>query len=169
MEAYSLKLVAEENAVITHAPDSTTGLVALGRKAFTSIVMNTWHFLSYLYHQKKQRTQKTDFDILPAASDKSAGVVCVDLHMTDSTNHDNSIAKECTEALTREKPSGQLFCNSHTALGFDAGIQSVINKVETAMMMENIFKGFIEIDVDQKNDSVSLTFHLESGTTTRIL
>ena len=78
------------------------------------------------------------------------------MHMTDSTNHSKGIAKE---VLTREKPAGQLFCKPHTALVFDAGIQSVINEVETAMKMENIFKGFLlKIDVDQKNDSVSLTF-----------
>ena len=44
---------------------------------------------------------------------------CIDVHMTDGTAHDKGIASKLAETLDRENPAGQLFCNPHTALGFD--------------------------------------------------
>ena len=79
--------------------------------------------------------------------------------MTDATSHNKGIAEACADLFDRPDVAGQLFCNSHTSLGFDSGIQNVINQVEIEMKMENIFKGFLlELNIDQKHESVSLTF-----------
>ena len=83
----------------------------------------------------------------------------VDLHMTDSTAHNKGVADATAQLMERDKPAGQLFCNPHTALGFDRGFESVVNKIEVHMGMENIFKGFLlDVSIDQNNEAVSLTF-----------
>ena len=59
--------------------------------------------------------------------------------------------------MHREKPAGQIFCNPHTALGYDRGMESIVNEVENTMGMDQLLKSFLpSVDLDQKRDTVSL-------------
>ena len=76
--------------------------------------------------------------------------------MTDSTSHNKEGAKNLAETFHRKEDAGQIFCDSHTTLGFDKGIAKTIHTIENKMEMQNIFSGFlIDIDTDQWKDSVS--------------
>ena len=96
------------------------------------------HFID-IGHSGKQQSSLQDNETKPVrhetsstASDHTTSDLydAVDLHMTDST----------ANLMGRSNPAGQLFCNS---LGFDRGFQSIINKIELTMNMENICKGFL--------------------------
>ena len=77
--------------------------------------------------------------------------------MTDLTAHNKGVAANVAERLEREIPAGQLFCNVHTSLGFDACIKKVINEVEQKMDMSALAKCFVlDISINQKSDTVSL-------------
>ena len=58
--------------------------------------------------------------------------------MTDSTAHNKGVAKVLASTFNRKTPAGQLFCDSHTSLGFDRGMIKVISSVEEKMEMQNI-------------------------------
>ena len=62
--------------------------------------------------------------------------------MIDSTAHNIGISKNTADILNREIPVGQLFCTSHTALGFDRAIEIGLNEIENKMNMSNLLKVF---------------------------
>ena len=172
IEVQSLKLTAEkivdasaEEHLITHSTDSTTRK-KVGCFAPQGIHINRDEFYPLPTLQISSETTdnvaesiKTDFEMLSAASGKSATELysCVDLHMTDATRHNKGISEKLSQKLEREDVAGQLFCNPHTALGFDRAISGVANEVETKMGLEKIFQGFVlDVNIDEKNDAVSL-------------
>lgn len=171
---HSLSLVADKiveshdtGSTLTHATDSTTRKT-VGSFAPAGIHVDREDYLPLPTLPIASETTKnisegikTDFKILEAASKHSAETLysCVDVHMTDSTAHNKGIADTTAELMNRENPAGQVFCNVHTTLGFDKGMSTIVNEIEIKMKMENIFKGFlISFDIDEKNDTVSLTF-----------
>ena len=78
--------------------------------------------------------------------------------MTDSTAHNKGISEKLATTFNREKIAGQIFCDSHTVLGFDRGISKVLNKIEEKMGMTNIFNSFLlDVDIDQRKDTVSMS------------
>ena len=174
VHAYSLGLISDEimkadrdGAVITHATDSTTRKKV---RCFSpsGLHVNRDTYLPLPTLQISSETTEiiakgvqTTFQMLEAASQhKSADLYeTVDLHMTDSTAHNKGVAAATAQLMGRKDPAGQLFCNPHTALGFDSGFQSVINKIEVDMGMENIFNGFLlDVSIDQNSEAVSVTF-----------
>ena len=97
----------------------------------------------------------TEFDILAAASDFTSEELygMVDMHMTDSTSHNRGIADSVAVKLNREDTAGQTFCTSHTTLGFDREIKTIVHDVEEKLGMENVFKGFlVNINLDPNQD-----------------
>ena len=174
VHAYSLGLISDEimmadrdGAVITHATDSTTRK-KVGCFSPSGLHVNRDTYLPLPTLQISSETTEniakgvqTTFQMLEAASQhKSADLYeTVDLHMTDSTAHNKGVAAATAQLMGRKDPAGQLFCNPHTALGFDRGFQSVINKIEVDMGMENIFNGFLlDVSIDQNSEAVSVTF-----------
>ena len=98
--------------------------------------------------------------MLEAASGHSAKELynTVDVHMTDSTAHNKGISEKLASTYNREKVAGQIFCDSHTVLGFDRGISKVLNNIEEKMGMTNIFNSFmLDVDIDQRKNTVSMS------------
>ncbi|KAJ8411822.1 hypothetical protein AAFF_G00154600 [Aldrovandia affinis] len=67
----------------------------------------------------------------------------VDTHMTDSTEHNKGFSKLLAEMYNLETPAGQLFCGTHTTLGFSSAMNKVMRLVEADMKMEQVLKGFM--------------------------
>ena len=59
----------------------------------------------------------------------------VDTHMTDSTEHNKFFSKLLAELYDLDAPAGQLFCGSHTTLGFSSAMNKVSRLVEADMKM----------------------------------
>lgn len=50
-----------------------------------------------------------------------------------------------------ERPAGQLFCDTHTTLGFSTSMKKTVRIVETHMKIQNFIAGFmVGIEVDSK-------------------
>ncbi|QQP32311.1 Hypothetical protein FKW44_024250, partial [Caligus rogercresseyi] len=55
-----------------------------------------------------------------------------------------------------ETPAGQIFCGTHTTLGFSSAMNKVMRLVEADMKMEQVLQSFmVDLDVDSKNASVA--------------
>ena len=80
----------------------------------------------------------------------------IDVHMTDSTEHNKGFAQILAEMYSLEKPAGQLFCSSHTTLGLARAFNKVMRLVEGDMELEKQVQTFmVDLDVDSKNSSVA--------------
>ena len=151
---------------MTHATDSTTRK-KVGCFAPQGLHINADTYIPLPTLQLGSETTKnisdsivTGFDVLAAASDHDAETLysCVDLHMTDATAHNKGVAAEVADTLKREDPAGQLFCNPHTALGFDRCKKKVINSVEQKMDMTNLLNCFLlDVNINQQSDTIPLT------------
>ena len=55
-----------------------------------------------------------------------------------------------------EKPAGQLFCGTHTTLGFSSTMNKVVRMLEAEMKMDQVLKGFmVELEIDAKYSSLT--------------
>ena len=80
----------------------------------------------------------------------------VDTHMGDSVQHNKGINVILQELYSLETPAGQLFCGTHTTLGFAAGINKMLRNLEAEMKIEQVLKGFmVDLEVDSKNSSLA--------------
>ena len=78
----------------------------------------------------------------------------VDTHMTDSVSHNKGINTVLAELYDIEKPAGQLFCGSHTTLGFSGNMDKQVSRIEQDMKLEHIIKNFmVDLEMDSKNGS----------------
>ena len=92
------------------------------------------------------------FQILSEASGKDPGdlYTMVDLHMTDSTGHNKFI---------EDHKVGQIFCCTHTNLGFCRCMNSCISVIENKIGIKNILAGFlVHMDLNLKNGSLAGQF-----------
>ena len=79
----------------------------------------------------------------------------VDTHMTDSAAHNKGLADLMAEMHNLETPAGQLFCGTHTTLGFSSAMNKVMRMLEVEMKMEQVMEGFmVELEIDSKNGSL---------------
>ena len=173
VEAYSMKIVGdklmeakESGATVTHATDSTTRKY-VGSFAPAGLHLNNEQYLPLPTLPISSETTENvaasialDFKLLEAASGHSAEELysTVDVHMTDSTAHNKGISKILANTFDRENEAGQIFCDSHTVLGFDRGISKVLNRIEEKMGMTNIFNSFLlDVDIDQRKDTVAMS------------
>ena len=80
----------------------------------------------------------------------------VDVHMTDSTEHNKGISPLLAELYDLDTQAGQIFCNTHTTLGFSSAMNKVMRTIESDMHLEEVVKGFmVNLDYDTKNSSVA--------------
>ena len=80
----------------------------------------------------------------------------VDVHMTDTTEHNKGFAELLAEMYSLDKPAGQLFCSTHTTLGFARAFNKVMRILEADMELEKQVQMFmVDLDVDSKNSSVA--------------
>ena len=80
----------------------------------------------------------------------------VDCHMTDSVGHNKGIALELQALYDLDNPAGQLFCGSHTTLGFSSVLNKKISQIETDMKVDQIISKFmVGMELDSKNGSLS--------------
>ena len=78
----------------------------------------------------------------------------VDTHMTDSVSHNKGINTVLADLYDLEKPAGQLFCGSHTTLGFSGNMDKQVSRIEQDMKLELIIKNFmVDLEMDSKNGS----------------
>lgn len=169
IEAQSLALIGEEiiqqkerGGTITHTIDSTTRKlvgtfatqgVQVGQESPFPLPLMGIHGES-----TQDIAQQVDFGFEVLA--KIRGVETseiykqVDVHMTDSVEHNKGIAKVLQELYDLDKPAGQLFCGSHTTLGFASALNKVVASIERDMKMENILAHFmVEIEAESKHGS----------------
>ena len=173
IQAYSMKLVGDkiieansEGATITHATDATTRKI-VGTFAPAGLHINKEEYLPLPTLQLSSETTeniadsiKVDFKLIEAASGHSSESLynTVDVHMTDATAHNKGISKILAKTFNREEEAGQIFCDSHTVLGFDRSMTKVINSIEDSMGMQSIFNSFLlDIDIDQRKETVAIS------------
>ena len=149
---------------ITHASDSTT------KKGAGQFIVQALHV---------GQTTQIDLPILPIYGESAEDIAIqadmgmeilaaskgmtakevynmVDVHMTDSTAHNKEIASCLAELYDLDTPAGQIFCNTHTTLGFSSGMNKVLRLVESGMHLEEVVKTFmVDLDCDTKNSSVA--------------
>ncbi|KAK1878430.1 Dihydroorotate dehydrogenase B (NAD(+)) catalytic subunit [Dissostichus eleginoides] len=71
-------------------------------------------------------------------------------------SHDKSRSNLLAEMYNLETPAGQIFCGTHTTLGFSSAMNKVMRLVEADMKMEQVLQSFmVDLDVDSKNASVA--------------
>ena len=79
----------------------------------------------------------------------------IDLHLTDSTSHNKHLAEDVPKLFNLDLKIGQIFCSTHTGLGFCASLNSSINQIEQKLGFSNIMDGFlVEIEYESKNGSL---------------
>ena len=76
--------------------------------------------------------------------------------MTDSVEHNKGFAKILQEMYSLEEPAGQLFCGSHTTLGFSNSMDKMVGKVEEHMKISQVTSKFmVGLEMHSKNASVA--------------
>ena len=171
IEAYCLKLIGDrvikadsEGATITHATDATTRKI-VGTFAPQGLHINNKEFLALPTLQLSSETTDNitdsvivDFKMIEAASGHSAESLysAVDVHMTDATAHNKGLSTKLAEKFSREVEAGQIFCDTHTVLGFDRSMTKEIQSIEGSMGLQTIFNSFMgNVEIDQKQDTVA--------------
>ena len=80
----------------------------------------------------------------------------VTTHMTDSVQHNKGFSKVLQEMYSLDEPAGQLFCGSHTTLGFSRAMDQLVGKVEEDMKISQVTSKFmVSLDISSKNSSVA--------------
>ena len=154
----------QEGRMITHAIDSTTKKrvgtfatqgISVGRDSPVQLPL-----INIAGEKTEDIARQVDFgfQVLAAVQGKSVRDIysMVDTHMTDSTQHNKGFADLLAELYDLESPAGQLFCGSHTTLGFSSGMNKVVAAVERDMKVEQVISKFmVGIDLDSKNGSLA--------------
>ena len=97
------------------------------------------------------------FQILAAVSDKSKKEIYeqVDALMTDSTEHNKGFAEIMKDMYNLDTAVGQLFCGTHTTIGFSSAMKKQLALVDRNMTLEVIFRNFmVDLDFDSKHGSL---------------
>jgi hypothetical protein len=146
IEAETLSFVVDEiragvesGRIITTAIDSTTKKRA-GQFATQGIhIAKNVPFPLPLMNISGETTdisKQVDFGVEMLAAVKKEPVEdiykLVDAQMTDSTAHNKGFADILADLYNLDQPAGQLFCSSHTALGFSSAMNKVV-KVENIL------------------------------------
>ena len=170
IEAQSLSLVVdmlmmekEKGRMVTHASDSTT------KKGVVQFIVQGLHVvqdcpyplpnLSIHGETTEDIAMQVDMRMELVAEVRGMTVEemykLVDTHITDSTEHNKGFAELLAEMYNLEKPAGQLFCGTHTTLGFSSAMNKVVRMLEAEMKMDQVLKGFmVELEIDTKNSSL---------------
>ena len=154
----------EQGRAITHSSDSTT------KKGAGQFMVSGFHVgqdiqldlpILPIYGEKTvDIAMQIDMgmEVLAASKGMSAGEIyqMVDVHMTDSVEHNKGISPLLAELYDLDTVAGQIFCNTHTTLGFSSGMNKVMRTVELGMKMEEVVSSFmVDLDYDTKNSSIA--------------
>ena len=155
---------AEEGRMITAAIDSTTKKRA-GQFATQGIhigqnVPFPLPLMNICGETTEDIAMQVDFgfEILAAVKKEPVEEIykMVDTHMTDSTSHNKGFALVLAELHNLAKPAGQLFCGSHTTLGFSSAMNKVVKMIESDMKVETILSNFmVGMDLESKHGSLA--------------
>ena len=149
-----------EGRMITHAIDNTTkkrvGTFACQGIHFGQNVPFPLPLLPICVESTEDIALQTDFafEVLSAVHGKSKEDIynVVDTHITDSTEHNKGFAKILAELYNLDTPAGQLFCGTHTTLGFSSAMCKMVSSVERNMKLENIISHFmVNIEAESKH------------------
>ena len=154
----------DKGHMITHAIDSTTKK-GIGQFATQGIHIGRHSALPMpLISISGESTQdialQIDHGFHCLAIAKSVPVeevyAMVTTHMTDSVEHNKGFNIILQEMYNLDEPAGQLFCGSHTTLGFSSAMDKMIGVIEHDMKLNLITSKFmVGLDVDSKNSSVA--------------
>ena len=171
VEAQSLCLVVREielgkaeGHMITHASDSTT------RRGVGQFIGQGIHIgqdsafpLPLLGIAGETREDigaqlGMGLEILSVVSGKDVKELAsqVDTLLTDSVDHNKQVNTVVQELFDLEKPAGQIFCGTHTTLGFSNAMNKVVMTIELRMKLDTLLSTFMcSMELDSKNGSLS--------------
>ena len=171
IEAHSLSLVVEEmqNAkqeghMVTLASDSTTrrhvgkfiGMgIHIGKESAISLPL-----LGISGESKDEIAAQLEvgIDILSACSGKETKELMgqLDVLLTDSVEHNKGVNLVIQEMFDLDKPPGQIFCGTHTTLGFSNSMNNVVMRIEVKLKLETLLSKFmVGMELDSKNGSLA--------------
>ena len=170
----------EEGRMVTHAMDSTTkkGVgqfavagIHIGQESCFPLPVLPIHGETtediamqvvplYSFNSFKSFLLQVDmgFEVLAAVRGVPVKEVysLVDAHMTDSVQHNKGFTDILQELYSLEKPAGQLFCGTHTTLGFSSAMNKKLRQLEADMKMDQVLNGFmVDLEMDTKNASLA--------------
>ena len=164
-EAREILTRSKEGNILTHASDSTTKR-DVGKFCVSGIHINKEKALPLPTvpvkgEERDEIAQQAalGFEILAAAMDPPIDAAelyrCIDLHLTDSTSHNKYLSEDVPKLFDLNHKPGQIFCSTHTGLGFCASMNDSISEVERKHGINTILDGFvIEIEYESKNGSL---------------
>jgi hypothetical protein len=80
----------------------------------------------------------------------------VDALFTDSVDHNKGVNFILQEMFDLDKPPGQLFCGTHTCLGFSNCQNKMVMEVERKMKLETVLSQFmVGMELDSKSGSLA--------------
>ena len=80
----------------------------------------------------------------------------LDTLISDSVEHNKGVGELFADIFNLDKAPGQLFCGTHTVLGFSNSMDSFVHKIELKMKLETVLAGFmVGMELDSKNGSLS--------------
>ena len=108
--------------------------------------------------------------ILTAVSGKSPAEIYskIDVHMTDSVSHNKGVADVLQDLYDLDTKAGQIFCSTHTTMGFSNSMNKDVANIEGDMKVEQILQKFmVAMKLDSKHGSLAgqvLDMCLSGGT-----
>ena len=80
----------------------------------------------------------------------------VDTLLTDSTEHNKGVNVILQELYQLDTLPGQIYCGTHTTLGFSNSMNSIVTKIELKMGLDKVLNTFMcSMDIDTKNGSLA--------------
>ena len=171
IETQSLSLVADEvlqqsedGRMITHAIDSTTkrrvGTFATQGIHIGQDIPFPLPLCGIVGESTVDVALQIDFGFEIVAATRGISVEelykTVDCHMTDSTEHNKGINELLRELYNLDKSAGQIFCGTHTTLGFSREMNRITSMIEKDMKLTEILAHFmVDIAPDTKHDSIA--------------
>ena len=155
----------EKGRMVTHASDSTT------EKEVGQFIVQGLHvgqdcpyplpILTIHGETTEDIAMQVDMGMEMVAAVRGVKVeeiyTLVDTCITDSTEHNKGFDELlAAEMYNLEKPAGQLFCGTHTTLGFSSAMNKVVRMLEAERKMDQVLKGFmVELEIDTKYSSLA--------------
>ena len=161
-----IEIQKHEGATIVHQSDSTTKK-SVGKFSVSGLNVNGQMIpLPTIPVAGETRDEIADqialgFRILGAASGKDAGDIysLVDAHIPDSVSHNKGLGQDVPKLFNLDTIVGQLFCSTHTNLGFCKALNPAIKELENKVGVENILDSFlVTIEKRSKNGSLAGQF-----------
>ena len=171
IEAQSLSLVAaelqmgkEEGHMVTHASDSTT------RKGVGKFIGQGFHIgqdsafplplLGISGETKEEIAAQLGMglEILAVCSGKEVKELAsqVDTLLTDSVKHNKDVNIILQQLYELDSLPGQIFCGTHTTLGFSDTMNKVVMAIELKMKLDTLLSKFMcNMELDSKNGSLA--------------